>query len=251
MRESAGPHKFGSQMLLQPMNVADGRLDPAALIFYDEEIHKSDELRGLYLRGKRLVSCSAWWDPAFGKAGGDSSVLAIVYSDEDGAKYLHRVAYLKNPAAGDATPEAEFQCAQIAALAREFFVPKIMLETNGIGKFLPNLLRRELAMRHVPCVVQEMVSRKAKTTRILEAFDALLAARALQAHGAIRQTPFVAEMQEWQPGGSSVHDDGLDAAAGALAHEPVRLKFDKFSGRQNWQGAQSGGGFAAQTEFEV
>ena len=36
------------------------------------------------------------------------------------------------------------------------------------------------------------------------------------------ETPFVREMREWRPGGKS-DDDGLDAVAGALSSEPVRL----------------------------
>ncbi len=49
MRRESGPHKFASQMMLTPVNIAEGRLDPALLVFYGDEI-QSDELRGLYLR---------------------------------------------------------------------------------------------------------------------------------------------------------------------------------------------------------
>ena len=38
MRHHSGPNKFASQMLLRPVNIADGRLDPDRLRFYEEDL---------------------------------------------------------------------------------------------------------------------------------------------------------------------------------------------------------------------
>lgn len=86
IRTQTGPNKFASQMMLQPVNIAEGRLDPALLCRYGDrlvykEVQKS---ASLHLGARKLVSCSAWWDPSFGSAGGDGSVLAVVYTDEEG-----------------------------------------------------------------------------------------------------------------------------------------------------------------------
>lgn len=249
MRRATGPNKFASQMMLAPVNIADGRLNPERLVFYDGDPHKSPH-GGLYLSGtgdaQRLVSCAAWWDPAFGK--GDGSVLAVVFTDENGNRYLHRVVYLE-PQDGHPDDEATQQCAAVAQALRECHAPFVALEINGIGRFLPAILRRELARGRVPCAVREISSTRPKDLRILEAFDALLAARGLRVHESVRRTPFITEMREWRPGRSGGRDDGLDAVAGALAIEPLRLRIETFAGRQDWTGA--GEVHTARTDFDV
>jgi hypothetical protein len=59
--------------------------------------------------------------------------------------------------------------------------------------------------------------------RILDAFDARLAAGMLHAHRDVWATPFVSEMREWRAEGDGTRDDGLDAVAGCLLSEPVRF----------------------------
>jgi len=98
----------------------------------------------------------------------------------------------------------------------------VVLETNGLGRFLPGLLRREISAAGLACAVIEKASRRNKDLRIVEAFDAVLAAGRLHAHRGVWDTPFVTEMREWRPGGRS-RDDGLDAVSGCLLAEPVRL----------------------------
>lgn len=248
IRIQAGPNKFKSQMMLQPVNIAQGALDPANLTYYDDELAKSPELKGLYLGGRRLVSVSAWWDPAFGKAGGDASVLAIVYTDEEGQYWLHHISYITADPDHD-LDEATQQCRYVAMLAKRFYLPSICIEINGIGRFLPNILRREIAASHAPCAVQEISNTRPKDLRIMESFDAVMAARALYVHKSVQQTPFLTEMQEWKPNVNSGHDDGLDAVAGALSMEPIRLKRFYASGRPSWMG--QGSAHHADTDFDI
>lgn len=251
LRIGSGPARFESQMMLRPVNIAEGRLDAGLLQAYDAEPDYTEAQRRtvLSLSGKRLVSCSAWWDPAFGGDKGDASVLAIVYTDEDGLYYLHRVEYLK-VRVRDGEDEAALQCRRVAELARDFYVPSVAVEINGLGRFLPSILRRELAVAGVPCTVLEMSSRRPKDLRILEAFDAVMAAHALHAHRSVWRTPLIAEMREWRPDQKNAQDDGLDAVAGALSLEPVRLKRSCAAPpARNWTGA--GAGHQARTDFEV
>lgn len=247
MRRRSGPNRFASQMMLQPVNIAEGRLDPAALVRYAGEPHMSAELKTLYLDGRRLVAASAWWDPSFGGAGGDGSVVAVIFTDDAGARYLHRVAYLNAPAQ-EGIDEATRQCRLVVGLVRDLRLPSIAIETNGIGKFLPAILRRELGLARVPASVLEKTSSRAKDLRILEAFDVVLAARLLHVHDSVYRTPFIAEMQEWRPGGAG-RDDGLDAVSGALGLDPVRLeRVDRPRGGPDWR---PGGGFTADTDFRI
>ncbi|MCB1531724.1 MAG: phage terminase large subunit [Alphaproteobacteria bacterium] len=248
MKRQSGPNKFNSQMMLRPVNIAQGRLDPALLRIYDHELDYTKELNMLFLGQTKLVCASAWWDPAFGAASGDRSVLAIVYSDEEGRCYLHSVNYIKISGA-DETDEATQQCREIVRLAKQHYLPSLTVEINGIGKFLPSILRNEMARTHVPCRVQEVANTRPKDIRILEAFDAVMAARRLYIHRAVSRGAFMTEMQEWRPGTSRGHDDGLDAVAGALSLQPVRLKRIYGAGGHSWMGAAQN--HKAKTDFKI
>lgn len=243
MKQRTGINRFTSQMLLRPVNIADGRLNPAHLVRYDAEASYDPLMRTLHIDGRRMVACAAYWDPAFG--GGDGSVLAVVFTDDDGHAWVQRVAYLD---AGDADDQATAQSQQAAQIAAALHVPCIAVETNGIGKFLPAILRKVLARMRVPCAVMERHSRTAKDERILESFETLMAARMLHVHAGVYKTPFITEMQEWRPGRAGGRDDGLDAVAGALGLSPMRIRSNPFSGRQDWHG---GSIHKARTEFDV
>ena len=140
----------------------------------------------------------------------------------EGRHFLHRLAYLTQDPAAALDPATQ-QCRAVAALLGELLLPSVRVETNGLGRFLPALLRRELALAGVACTVIEHVSVRAKEDRILAALEPALAARRLYANEGVFRTPFAAEMAEWRPGAAGVRDDALDAVAGCLLAEPVRL----------------------------
>lgn len=247
IQRRSGPNKFSSQMQLRPRNIAEGRLDPSLLQTYKDELFYAKELQTLFLGDKKMISASAWWDPAFGSAKGDHSVLAIIFTDEE-HYYLHHLEYIKTAHLQE-IDEATQQCRKVADLAKIMMLPMIAVETNGLGKFLPNILRNELAKAKVPCAVQEHVSTRNKDARILEAFDAVMAAQRLFVSSGVLSTAFIDEMQEWRPGSTRGHDDGLDAVAGALALQPVRLRRVYGSGQRSWM--TSAKTQKAKTDFEV
>ncbi len=249
IKAQVGPQKFQSQMMLKPVNINESRLDTTLLQHYDADLEPHEAMGILYLRlnGKKIISCSSWWDPSYGGAKNDHSVFAIIFTDERGHHYLHHIAYIKT---GESDlSEATDQCHQIAQIAKKYFVPSIAIETNGIGKFLPGILRNELAKEKINCAVIEKTSTTSKQTRILEAFDVTLAAEALSVHCSVKKTPFIHEMMEWQPTAKNGFDDGLDAVAGALSLEPVRIKRVYFPSRQSWE--KAGGVYQAKTEFDL
>ena len=126
------------------------------------------------------------------------------------------------------------------------------MEANGIGKFLPGILKQTLARRRIKAAVLEVYSSSDKAVRILEAFEVLLAEKALNVHRKIWSTPFIEEMREWCVDGAA-HDDALDAVAGCLASEPVRIGAFRSDGvplaKAGWQGASEQ--FAAETNFNL
>jgi len=248
MKMAAGPNRFASQMMLQPRNIAEGRLNPKQLRFYNEELDYTKELQTLFIGQTKLISASAFWDPAFGSAKGDHSVVAVVFADAEGRYYLHHINYVRTDDNQD-DDEATQQCKQVAEIAKIHHLPSLNVEINGIGKFLPNILRNELAKAKAPCKVQEISQTRSKELRILEAFDAVLAAQRLFVHESVLQTPFMTEMQEWRPGANKTHDDGLDAVAGALAGQPDRLPRIYGRGAHSWM--KHGGSHKADTDFKV
>ena len=236
LRRHAGPARFASQMLLEPVQAVEGRLNAGWLRRYEGELEYS-EAGGrpeLWLEGRRLVSASGWWDPAYGRPEmGDANVLAAVFTDDLGRRRLHRVAYSRREPedAGDA---AAALCRRVAAEARRLFLPVVYVESNGVGIFLPGILKRALRREGHGASVVEKRNHRPKQERILEAFDAPLAAGVLSAHASVFETPFLRELRTWRPGGRGP-DDGLDAAAGALLAEPYRLSPAGSAPRNDWR----------------
>ena len=85
------------------------------------------------------------------------------------------------------------------------------------------MLRQKLKAAHYPCGVQIVHNSKNKNLRILEAFEARLAARAFAVHHRVTKTPFLDEMRAFQPATPHNQDDGLDAVAGALSQIAPRF----------------------------
>ncbi|MCB1537981.1 MAG: phage terminase large subunit [Rhodospirillales bacterium] len=249
LRKSGGPRRFVAQMMLAAQPVAAARLNPDLLCWHEDAVAYSEAGGAPVLRigGRRMESASAWWDPAFGD-GGDGSVVAVVYGDGQGEYWLQRLEYLR-VRAESGEDAATQQCRAVARICAEMHLSAIAVEINGIGKFLPAILRREL---RGGAAVIEAASRRAKDVRIVEAFDAVLAARALHVHRSAAATPFIEEMRNWRPGGKG-RDDGLDAVAGALAQQPVRVRGAGAGGagirRAGWQGADAR--YRARSEFNV
>ena len=82
------------------------------------------------------------------------------------------------------------------------------VEINGIGRFLPAILKREMRALHQGTAVIDHNARIPKAQRILEGFDAVLAARNLSVHDSVRATPFLNEMREWRPSTTRSRDGG-------------------------------------------
>ncbi len=251
LRRQTGPAKFESQMQLRPRSVDDSRLDPDRLSRYEAALdyREANGQASLRIGGRRMVSATGWWDPAYGAPGrGDASVVAAVFVDEGGLYWLHGVRYLRHdPKLSAEVDEATQLCRQVAEFTRQMHLPAITLETNGIGRFLPALLRRELGAQGTSCSVVEHPSRTSKDQRILDALDPVLAAGALHAHADVWRTPFIEEMREWRPG-RGMPDDGLDAVSGCLLAEPVRLPRHGPGRRVEWRAG--GRAASAATEFD-
>ena len=222
IKKRAGPLKFLSQMMLTPVELVESRLNVNLVHFYQDELEYVESNRVAYLNlcAHKMVSGVAWWDPAFGKSEGDRSVLACVFFDAFGNCYVHDMIYLF---VQDEANAAEYQCRQVIQAIQNYHLPCVMIETNGIGKFLPELLKKHLKEGGTVCAVIPKISHMSKAQRILEALDARLANGSVFMHERIKQTPFMQEITQWHADNKNMHDDGLDALSGCLLAEPVRL----------------------------
>ena len=229
-------------------------LDPAKLHFYDaarEIEHANGRLR-LRIGDRNMVASACHFDPSFGSATGDGAVVACVYICDQGEYWLHDLAWLRASVVPEDTENARMDeasqlCAQVAAFMAGHHLPSVRVETNGIGRFLPNILRRELKSIGWAASVVEHHESTNKATRIEDAFGAVLGAGLLHVHEPVRKTPFVRQMREWHPDGKD-HDDGLDAVAGCILSEPVRLpRVDMPLKRADWRAY--GGIFNAENAF--
>ncbi len=242
LKRATGMNKFYSQMMLEPRNIAESRLNPDLIKIYDAPLDMRKELGALFIGQTKMISASAYWDPAFGSEKGDGSVLAIIFADKHGNFYLHHLAYLKAPEpleAQEGVDAATHQCKVVAGIAKQHYLPSLTVEANGIGKFLPAILRNELVKAHAPCVVEELYQSRNKQLRILESLDTIMAAGRLYMHSSIRATSFLMEMREWRPALTNARDDALDAVAGAVALQPCWLPRLFRSGAQSWHYAKA------------
>ncbi len=254
VRKRTGPRKFQAQMMLEPVAETAGRLDPDRLLVYDDDLvyYEGNDAAIVSISGRRMSSVTCWWDPAYGSPDGDRSVVAAVFTDAEGHYWLHDIAYLAPPSDTEkkgGQDDASHYCRQVAEFAKRNRVPHVTIEQNGIGRFLPSILRRELASAGLACGVAGVNAVRAKTLRILDAFDARLAASVLHAHRDVWKTPFIVEMREWRPGGA-VRDDGLDAVAGCLLAEPVRIApVERPKSEPSWR--TGGKAHRAKTDFDI
>ncbi len=258
IERATGPIRFASQMMLTPMAPEQCRFDAGKLLRYAGEVeYREQQGRASYwLEGRKLASVRVWWDPAYGETEKhDRNAIALLYQDAAGHYWIHRVHYFRHDAAlAERDPaghaEADQLCREAARFAEEHRVPAITVEDNGVGKVLPGLLRKLFSEKRMPISVLEHHARTSKSGRILDAIDVRLAAGLLHAHASVCDGPFLEELRGWQPERASQPDDGLDAVAGAILAEPVRLgPYPRAPGEHGaWR--MSGQVHQARTEFD-
>ena len=184
---------------------------------------------------RRIVGVSAKWDPSSGKLKSDVSSVALFFHDDLGAKYWHRSLALTGPDI-ETNENGEIvggQVWQLCDLVEQFNIPKVIIETNGIGGFAGSGLKGALKKRKIQCGVEEEPSTQNKNKRILEAFEGPLMSGLLWAHisvlvqktkgGEEEDAAPAKQMREWSPALSNQPDDYLDSGAGAIVAQPERV----------------------------
>jgi hypothetical protein len=217
---------WDSQYQLHSKPVSEVRLDPARIIPYaaQPEIRIVNNQVAMFLGSARIVGASAWWDCSLGKLKSDASAFCLVLTDEAGRLYWHVAAGLTGELAEFDQRDERIvggQVVQIRDYVQRFQIPRVDVETNGPGGFVPPILRR--ALKGSGCGVGEEFSVVDKRKRILDAIEPPLSSRFLWAHVDVLNGPVWDQMQDFNPMVREQPDDYLDAGAGAIAKTPVRI----------------------------
>ena len=157
-RETRTLNEWDSQYQLQSKPVTQVRLDPARIVPYDVAPvfrYANGELV-LWLGRVRIVGAACRWDPSSGKLKSDVSGVAVVLQDDAGRRYLHAIEGVTGEVAEfaqDGKTIVGGQVRQICDLVDRLKLPRVSVETNGIGGFAPTVLRAALKQRaHASCV---------------------------------------------------------------------------------------------------
>ena len=206
---------WDSQYQLEAKPVSDTRLDPSRMLAYDVKPAVSIANReAIMLLGKvRIVGACARWDCALGKIDSDASAFSLVLTDAAGNLYWQIAEGLMG--------DLDAQCARVKDLVIEYQIPRVTVETNGPGGFVPPRLRKFLA--GTGCAVVEDHSTENKIKRILDAFEPPLSMGVLWAHVSVLDGPTWDQMKDFNPLAKNQPDDYLDSGAGAIADTPVRI----------------------------
>ena len=230
-------NEWDSQYQMHAKPVGEVRLDPDKILAYDcEPVLRRANGQYIFMIGeRRIVGVSAKWDPSSGKLKSDVSSVALFFHDDLGAKYWHRSLALTGPDI-ETNENGEIvggQVWQLCDLIEQFNIPKIIIETNGIGGFAASGLKGALKKRKIQCGVEEQPSTQNKNKRILEAFEGPLMSGLLWAHisvlvqktkgGEEEDAAPAKQMREWSPALSNQPDDYLDSGAGAIVAQPERV----------------------------
>lgn len=228
-KECRTVNEWDSQYQLHSKPVSQVRLDPARIVPYDiePELHRANDATEMRLGGVRIAGMSLRWDPSSGKIKSDVSAAALLLQDVHGRRYLHRVEALVGEVAEfteDGKRIVGGQVWQLCELVKRYHVPRIVVETNGIGGFAPAVLKAALKQRRLICGVSEEQAFANKNKRILEAFEPLISSGMLWAHVSVLDGPMWDQMTEFDPSVKDQADDYLDASAGAITDTPERIK---------------------------
>lgn len=221
-------NEWDSQYQLRSRPLHQVRLDPERIQAYDCEPRfvRMNKKLTCWLGNVQIVGMSLRWDPSSGKTDSDVSGAVLDLQDATGRHYWHRVLALDGDIAetsDDGKTVVSGQVMQLVDLIEKFKVPRVVIETNGIGGFAPKFLHMALKQRRVKCGVGEETAVLNKQRRILEALEPIITSGMLWAHVSVLEGPLWNQMRDWNPAVKDQPDDLLDAGAGAVTDQPARV----------------------------
>lgn len=210
-------NNFLSQYQLIPCSIEDTYFDASKLKIYRDEIEfkSANGERYASLCNETIRSVAAFWDVATDRPGGDDSVLAIVFFSDDRKVFVHRTEKL--------TGDIDTQCLQVKRLIREFNLPMVCVETNGVGAMVPAILITYT--RGMNCGIDGVHSNSNKAQKIIDAIDVRLASGDIYISQEVANGKLIDQVRDFVPKKiGHDHDDYIDSVASALISQPIFLK---------------------------
>jgi hypothetical protein len=118
------------------------------------------------------------------------------------------------------------------------------LKLTVYGGHVPSILRSVLKKRNIHCGVIEKHESQNKNKRIIGTLESPLLGSYLYAHQSVltlngKESPQIKEMRLYDPSITNQKDDYIDALAGAISAEPIRIgshnNFATYNPNNNWQ----------------
>lgn len=221
-------NEWDSQYQLHSKPVHEIRLDPARLKVYevDPRFLLQNKILTCWLGAVQIIGMSLRWDPSSGKTKSDVSAVVLDMQDAAGRHYWHRVQALEGDIAETDQSGKHItggQVWQLCDLIEKFKVPRVTIETNGIGQYAPSFLKMALKQRKLRCGVKEEQAVQNKNARILEALEPLIQSGMLWVHTSVIDGELPDQMRDWNPALREQQDDLLDAGSGAVTDQPARI----------------------------
>jgi len=206
-------NEWDSQYLLRSRPLHEVRLNPDRITIYDEEpeFGTANGVPTCRIGAHRIVGVRCYWDVALGKVRGDISSCSVVFESDHGHLFWHRCRGLYG--------ELDDQCTELRDLVQPLRVPRVTVETNGVGGFVPAVLKKVL--NGISAVRENNVSEN-KVVRIARAIEPPLSGAMLHAHRSVKDSGAFQQMRDWHPLADGV-DDHLDSFAGAILERPARI----------------------------
>jgi hypothetical protein len=219
---------WDSQYQLAAKPMSDLRLDPSLIKAYNVEptVQLANRVVSMWLGAAKITACSLRWDPSSGKLGSDVSAAVLDLQDDYGNHYLHRAVALTGEVAETSENGRVItggQVMQLCEVIEKFQVPRVTIETNGIGGFAASFLRMALKQQKLVCGITEEPAVENKNKRILEALEPLVGSGMAWAHVDVLEGPMWDQMKDWNPAAKDQVDDLLDAWSGAVTDQPVKV----------------------------
>lgn len=253
--------EWDSQYQLHAKPVSEVRLNPDRLIAYDCEpvFKRANGVLTMWLGSVQIASASLRWDPSSGKTKSDVSGVALLFLDEQGRTYWHKAVGLTGAIAefDDSGRPIGGQVWQLCDLIEKYMIPRVVIETNGVGTHNPAILKAALKARRLNCGVSEHHATGQKNKRILSALESPLMSGMLWAHLSVlekedgKDAAPIVEMRQFNPVVIDQPDDYIDALAGAIMDAPCRIGklLKKSNNRSDDTWRMSAGDYVAGLDF--
>jgi hypothetical protein len=228
-KETLTLNAWDSQYMLEAKPIGEIRLDPELITAYEcePEIRKANRVTTMWLGAVQITGCALHWDPSSGKLKSDVSAAVFDLQDGFGRHYWHRALGMKGAVAETSEDGHRItggQVMELCDLIEKFRIPRVTVETNGLGDGAEKFLKMALKQRKLNfCGVTCITAVENKNKRILEALEPLLQSGMLWAHTSVLDGPLWDQMKDWNPATQKQADDYLDAGSGAVTDQPTKI----------------------------